>query len=115
LLLWLLCAPLFLQSQKPADIAEMPARAIGLTTIELPLFETAFKKLPTTSKYAYVVVHANEDGFKIFENGAWTPISHQSLAQWIVDHGSIYDNKTIVLLSCNNATSSQKLADALAE
>jgi hypothetical protein len=104
----LLCLPLFLQGQKQADIIEMPARAIGLTPTELTLFQTAFKQLPPSSNYAYVAVHADTDKFKIFEKGSWLTISHKSLAKWIADNDALYKDKTIVLLSCNNAASSQK-------
>jgi hypothetical protein len=63
--------------------------------------------------YAYLAIHGNDSTFLIFESNSWKTISHKSLARWINENPTIYKDKDIVLLSCGDTISSQKLADAL--
>jgi hypothetical protein len=89
----------------------MPLRAIGITSEDSSIVRQAFKLLK--DNYAYIVIHGTIGNFNIFENNAWKRISHKSLAKWIAENRA-YDSKTIILLSCANAASTQKLIDALA-
>jgi hypothetical protein len=61
---------------------------------------------------AYLVIHGQGSTFKIFQKNTWKTLSPLSLAKWITD-SIAYDGKNIVLLSCSDSVSNQKLANAL--
>jgi hypothetical protein len=64
------------------------------------------------NNYAYIVIHGDKAGFKIFENKLLKPMGTTSLAKWIAAN-RVYDNQTIVLLSCKDPVSAQNLANSL--
>jgi hypothetical protein len=99
-------------AEEKADTTEMPRRAIGLLTSDSIIARQALQ-LMTNNSYAYIAIHGKSDVFKIIEGNTWKTITHKSLAKWIANERT-YDNKTIVLLSCANKSSSQKLANSLA-
>jgi hypothetical protein len=101
------------KAQTKEDIDQMPRRAIGLTANELPIVQKGLSQIPKDA-YAYLAIHADGSLFKIFENTSWNLISHKSLAKWIADNRA-YDGRDVILLSCNDAVSSQNLANALGE
>lgn len=60
---------------------------------------------------AYVIVHSTGTEFKVLHNGQEVLLSHRSLARWIESKG--LGSQEIVLLSCNDAATAQKLANKL--
>ncbi|MEN9610678.1 MAG: hypothetical protein RLZZ628_1492 [Bacteroidota bacterium] len=90
----------------------MSHRAVGLTPEELPIVQSGLSQIPKDA-YAYLAIHGVDAVFKIFEADIWKTITHKSLARWINDNPNTYKDKDIVLLSCGDTVSSQKLADAL--
>jgi hypothetical protein len=110
-------APLALTAQtltveEKADTVEMPRRAIGLVGAEAVFVQNALNKIPKDSM-AYIAIHGDKNIFKIFEDNTWKSVTHRSLAKWIVENKA-YDGKTIVLLSCSNLASAEKLSITLA-
>jgi hypothetical protein len=116
LFFWVFSMPFVVSAQsadETADALEMPNRAIGLTPEENALVQKGLQLLPKTT-YAYVVIHGDGGFFKIFENNRWEIMAPNSLARWLANNQS-YHNKTIVLLSCSNTSSTQALSNALAK
>jgi hypothetical protein len=89
----------------------MPRRAVGLQVWEDSIVSQAFRQF-TKDNYAYIAIHGDSSGFKIFEDNRLKPMPILSLAKWIVDNKA-YNGKTLVLLSCNDTLSSQKLTNTL--
>jgi hypothetical protein len=98
------------------DFAEFHHRIAGLTDAEAISSQTGLRAIQTaqgssaTSPF-YLAIHSDGKSFKVFKDGQWQGISHHSVAKWIVDN--VPSGKPIVLLSCNNPQSSQKLANIL--
>jgi hypothetical protein len=90
----------------------MQRRSIGLLASDSIVARQALLLMPN-SDYAYIAIHGKGGVFKILEGNTWKTITHKSLAKWIANERT-YDNKTIVLLSCANKSSTQKLANYLA-
>jgi Bacterial CdiA-CT RNAse A domain len=92
----------------------MPRRAIGLVGSEATFVQNALKLIPKDPKdtLAYVAIHGDKSVFKIVEDNIWKTITHRSLAKWIAETPA-YNGKTIVLLSCSNLASAEKLSSSL--
>jgi hypothetical protein len=90
----------------------MSHRAVGLTLEEVPIVEKGLSQIPKDG-YAYLAIHGKGSFFLIFEANIWKTIPHKSLARWINENPAVYKGRDIVLLSCGDPVSSQKLADAL--
>jgi hypothetical protein len=114
---WMFFLPFALKAQtltveEKADTVETPRRAIGLVGAEAVFVQKALNQIPKDS-LAYIAIHGDKNLFKIFEDNTWKSITHRSVAKWIVENRA-YDGKTIVLLSCSNLTSAEKLSITLA-
>jgi hypothetical protein len=103
---------------------KMPKMSILLDAAEASIVLKGLSKLPydATNRLHYLVVHAKEGKFHLLGNGIDQLVGAEELALWI-KNAKKADNVTpvfntndkIVLLSCNDAPSSQSLADALGE
>jgi hypothetical protein len=85
---------------------------VGLIASEDSIILKAFRLIPKDN-YAYIAIHGDNTGFNVFEDNVLKPMTNLSLAKWIADN-RVYDGRTIVLLSCNDSISTQKLTNALA-
>jgi hypothetical protein len=101
-------------AEEKADTVEMPRRAIGFIGSQALFVQNALKLIPKDPKdtLAYVAIHGDKSVFKIVEDNIWKTITHRSLAKWIAETPA-YNGKTIVLLSCSNLTSAEKLSISL--
>jgi hypothetical protein len=99
------------QTVDTADVAQMPRRAMGLISSDSALARQAFQLIPKDDK-AYIAIHGQGKVFRIIVDNTWKTITHRSLAKWISDN-PIYNGKNIVLLSCSDKNSTQKLANSL--
>jgi hypothetical protein len=102
-----------ISTEEKADTVEMSYRSLGLPPSDLLLVEKSLQKI-STPQYVYIVIHGENNVFKIWEGKNWKEISHKSLARWISENIS-YNNKTIVLLSCSNSQTTQALSNRLAQ